>query len=316
MIRREAHLAEREPDPVVSVILPTRNRAELLPRAIGSVLGQSYDKFELIIVSDGSTDHTDELLVEHAATDYRIRLLRLDIAAGAAAARNRGIALATGEYVALLDDDDEWLPHKLSRQLAAFRTHDTDVGVIYSRYEYVDEYGQVELRGAPPPPGSKPGNLLLRGCFIGQSTAVIRREILNRVGGFDESLPRLQDWDLWIRLAATTRFAFIPLPLARIYHSPGSISTQPDALLHAAKIITSKVQTWPDTSQMDYAAWCHAIGHLLMISGMPSEGRRKLWDSIRIHPWPLQRILAAVVARLGTSSYRVITALHKRWAEQ
>ncbi|MGH9341077.1 MAG: hypothetical protein ACRD1R_16145, partial [Acidobacteriota bacterium] len=132
-----------------------------------------------------------------------------------------------------------------------------------------------------------------------------RREILNRVGGFDESLPRLQDWDLWIRLAATTRFAFIPLPLARVYDTPGGISSHPELLEAAAEAVAAKLEG--HSSTRDAAVFHYTVGNQLMRIGALDSGKRHIVRSVRLHAWPPQRLIVAALAALGRTPYHAGT---------
>ena len=120
--------------PTVSVIIPTYNRAKLLPRAIKSVLNQTFKDFEVIIVDDGSTDNTEEVINEFQKHNKRIKYIRHEKNKGAAAARNTGIKIAQGEYIAFQDSDDEWLPNKLEKQMEIFESAPAEIGVVYTDY--------------------------------------------------------------------------------------------------------------------------------------------------------------------------------------
>ena len=127
--------------PVVSVIIPTYNRAHLIGRAIRSVLDQTYQDWELIVVDDASTDDIPGIV--KGFTDGRVKYIRHDENKGAAAARNTGIQAARGAYIAFLDSDDEWLPEKLERQVQAFESSDAQVGVIYTGTIAVSQSGEA-----------------------------------------------------------------------------------------------------------------------------------------------------------------------------
>ena len=119
---------------LVSVVIPTHNRADLLPRAIDSVLNQTYSNFEIIVVSDGSTDNTEEVVKSYSDKDSRIRFIGYSPARGGNIARNTGIEAAKGEYVAFLDDDDEWMPEKLKKQIKVMESN-PDIGLVILVYE-------------------------------------------------------------------------------------------------------------------------------------------------------------------------------------
>lgn len=184
--------------PRVSVIVSTYNRAALLPRAIASVLAQTYDDFEVVVVDDGSTDGTAAVM--EAMTDPRIRYVWQDNQ-GLAAGRNRGLSVVRGEYIALLDDDDIYLPHKLAVQVGALDA-DPGVGWISGGYRAVDESGKLldEFRPwlAHPDLGVA---AWLFACPTVVHAVLVRRAWLERIGGFDAARRRSDDWDCWLRLA-------------------------------------------------------------------------------------------------------------------
>ena len=210
---------ENAPLPVVSVIIPTYNRAHLLPRALESVLAQTDPDFEILVVDDASTDATHG--VTTAYDDARIRYFRQPENRGVAAARNRGLREARGEFVAFLDSDDEWFPDKLALQVARFRELGPEAGLIYSGVETVRD-GGVRSIETPVFAGNIYRDMLLRNVIHGGgSNAMIRREIVRHVGYFDEGLPAIEDYDYWLRIARRYLVDFVEEPLIRYYdHEP------------------------------------------------------------------------------------------------
>ena len=184
--------------PRVSVIIPTYNRAHLVERAIDSVLTQDFADFEIIVVDDGSTDETPIKLSRYG--DSRICYLRKENG-GLASARNAGIAQAHGEYIAFLDDDDTFLPTKLSLQAQLLDVR-PEIGVVAGGWLFVDE---ASGRTTKVFPWEFQGNLDLKAWLFASlfpvHAALVRRQWLQEVGGFDQAFPRLEDWDLWLRLA-------------------------------------------------------------------------------------------------------------------
>ncbi|MEW6264116.1 MAG: glycosyltransferase [Thermodesulfobacteriota bacterium] len=183
--------------PLVSVIIPTFNRAKLVVRAVASVLGQTFSDFELIVVDDGSTDGTDRALERFAG---RIVYLFQEHA-GVSAARNRGLAEATGSLIAFLDSDDYWQPEKLARQVRFFTDHPE--ALICQTEEVWYRQGR---RVNPGQRHRKPsGDVFLpslRLCLVSPSAVMMRRSLFDRVGVFDEDLPACEDYDLWLRVSA------------------------------------------------------------------------------------------------------------------
>jgi len=193
------------PSALVSVIIPTRNRAALLLRAIESVQRQTYRNLEIIVVDDASTDET-RTVVERL-TDPRICYLRHAVSRGGSAARNAGIKAATGEYIAFLDDDDEWEPQKTEVQLGAFEGYGAVVCTSNQRVANLKKYAAkevVELEDL------RRGKFTAGGTGILMAKASVLRETM-----FDESLPRYQDWDLFIRIAMNHEIRYLNEPLVR-----------------------------------------------------------------------------------------------------
>ncbi len=220
--------------PLVSVVIPTFNRASLVTKAVGSVLAQSYAPIEVVVVDDGSTDDTRERLARDFAGDARVRTLH-QRNGGPASARNRGFAEARGAYVGLLDSDDRWHPWKLAAQIACMERH-PELGMTWTDMEMIDPAGRVAdpahlrtmysgyrlfsteqifprslpLRELVPEMAAVVGDARLRmgeifsqmilGSLVHTSTVLLRRARLLRVGGFDESLRRTgEDYDFHLR---------------------------------------------------------------------------------------------------------------------
>jgi len=200
--------------PIVSVIIPTYNRSEMLIRSIESVLYQTYKDFELIIVSDGSTDGTDKIVASYA--DPRIRFLKHEKSRGASAARNTGIRASIGTYIAFLDDDDEWTHNKLEVQVPIIEKSAPEVGLVYAWMEYF-ENGKSRRIHAPELRGNVFVEMLDKQAIGGCPTVIIKREIIKNVGYFDESLLRGNDGDYWRRISKQYQVDFVPEVLAKIF---------------------------------------------------------------------------------------------------
>ena len=223
----------------VSVIIPTHNRAALLRRSVESVLNQSYQNFELIIVDDASTDNTQEII--RSFNDPRISYIRNNKNRGGAAARNIGIEAAKGSYIAFQDSDDEWLPEKLEKQINLFKTAAPHVGVVYTGFYRVKDGIKTYI------PCSiirkKEGNIsktILNGSFVSTQTVLAKRECFDKAGLFDEELPRLQDWELFIRISRFFHFNIIDEPLVLVHNQAVSISSDNNALIKALKHILQR----------------------------------------------------------------------------
>ncbi len=194
---------------LISVILPTYNRASRLKRAVRSIQEQTLPPRELIVIDDGSTDNTAAIVSGLAENSpFPIKLIRRKNS-GAAAARNRGICAARFPYLCFLDSDDWWLPHKLERQFAAMRQH-SQFPVSHTREIWYRRGVRVNQKKKHDPPHGDIFLPSLRMCMVGMSTIMVKREIFARFGLFDEQLPCCEDYDLWLRIGAKEQFLLIP----------------------------------------------------------------------------------------------------------
>ena len=198
--------------PKVSVVIPTYDRMETLPRALDSVISQTFSDWELIVVDDGSTDGTDEMILR----DYPAVRLHRQENAGVSSARNAGVALASGAWIAFLDSDDAWLPEKLELQLSGLAvepelrlSHTDEIWVRNGRRvnqpkEYAKSGGDIYRRCLPL-------------CCICPSSVLIRRDLFDEIGGFDETFPVCEDYDLWLRITAREPVHYLDEALVRKY---------------------------------------------------------------------------------------------------
>lgn len=225
--------------PSVSVIIPTYNRATLIKRSIQSVLKQTFDDFEVIVVDDASSDNTEEVIA--SLQDVRIRYFRHESNRGGSAARNTGIEKAQGDLIAFQDSDDEWLPDKLEKQVKTIQQADPSVGLVYTGFWRIQGDTKEYLPG--PHIKKTEGDIhqeLLKGNFITTQAVLVKKECFQKVGGFDDSLPRFQDWELFLRIAKHYEFRYIAEPLVISYFTEGSISSKPQAMIEAFEIILDK----------------------------------------------------------------------------
>jgi len=199
--------------PVVSIIIPTYNRANLLKGAIKSVLKQTFPNFEIIIVDDASSDQTREI-IEHL-NEPCIKYIQHNKNMGVCAARNTGLAQARGDYIAFLDSDDEWMPDKLQKQIDRFNTVDEQVGVIYTWLKIVDINAQFQKLRKPNLHGNIRQDLIYSNFVGTPSTAMIKRVYIEKTSKFDTRLRCCEDWDIWLQLANNCEFDFIPEPLVQ-----------------------------------------------------------------------------------------------------
>lgn len=198
---------------MISVIIPTYNRAAYLARAVDSVLKQTFRDLELIIVDDGSTDATGEVLARLA--DRRVRVIRTD-QGGVSRARNRGLSEARFPWVCFLDSDDEWNPWKLSRQLEVLEGFN-EIRVIYTNEIWIRNGKRVNQKLKHAKFGGWIYNRCLPLCIISPSSVMIQRGLFDELGGFDTGYPVCEDYELWLRITAHNPVLFLDEPLITKY---------------------------------------------------------------------------------------------------
>jgi len=296
-------------DLLVSVILPTYNRAHLLRRSIQSILDQTYQEFEIIVVDDCSSDSTEEVV--KSFHDERIRYIRNEKHMGAPFSRNVGIRVARGEYIAFQDSDDIWLPRKLAKQINAFKNGPKELGVVYTSFWRIEGNKGICI----PQPNFKRSEgdvheILLETNFIGTPTAIVKKECFEKVGMFDEKLLRLQDWDLWIRISKYYHFKHINEPLAICYLQHDSISRNINAYIQALKYIVEK--HFEEMSKRPKALGRHyyEIGALLCLSGKMREGKSYFFKAVKTYPFRIKLLFSIVFSLIGQKMFNKVAAIY------
>lgn len=232
--------------PKVSVIIPTYNRSKYLCEAIDSVLAQTYKDFEIIVIDDGSTDDTRNVLNERY--DGRIQYL-YQANQGYSVAANKGIEASVGEYIAILGDDDLWLPEKLERQVRQFDDH-PEFGFVGSESLVINGQGLATDHYKRGQGNVDTFESLYEMPFIPALTVVIRRRCLDEVGYFDPQLPNAQDYDLWLRLAKRYRFCYMDMPLAKYRLHGSNLSRNIDQRIKDHVMVVNKPEIAGDFSFM------------------------------------------------------------------
>ena len=237
--------------PLVSVIIPTYNRIGTLPASVNSVLAQTYDHLELIIVDDGSDDGTDKYA--KGLTDSRVKYIKSNGNNGPSAARNLGVKLAQGEYVAFHDSDDEWLPEKLEKQMRLFQNHEQEVDLVYCEYERY--HGQTAAGIVPPkeiPYMYKQGQILevlLLQPMIGTPTIVVKKQEFINAGSFNENLKTFEDYEFTVRFSQNHTIGFVEEPLVKAYDSLNSVNRRyGDRLRTQAYIVREMIDSLRDSN--------------------------------------------------------------------
>jgi glycosyltransferase involved in cell wall biosynthesis len=209
----------------VSVIIPVYNRRKTIIRAVQSVLAQSYSNIEVIIIDDGSTDGSIDLLKSNFSDD-RLKYYSNDHNLGAAKSRNNGINVSSGDYIAFQDSDDEWYKDKLIKQIACLKTDNSDA--VYCRYVRCDGEKRTIVpamsHGIEMLTGEGLKSFLQSANAIGTPTLVINKNSMCSLGGFDESLSQMEDYDLAIRIAGRLKVSFVDEVLMNAYVTPNSVT--------------------------------------------------------------------------------------------
>lgn len=287
--------------PLVSIVIPTYNRERLLNRAIKSVLNQTYTNFELIVVDDCSTDCTESVV--KGFQDDRIRYIRHERNQGAPTARNNGIKAANGEYIAFQDSDDVWLSTKLEKQVNAFNSGSSHIGVVYTSFWLInqDEKTLVPSSRVKHTEG-KIHDTLLEMNFVSMSSAIVRRECFEKVGMFVK-IPRFQDWELWLRISKYYYFKHLREPLVKVYRQVDSISRETDAWILARKYILSKyldeISEKPKLLSKHYSD----LGIFLCSKGDIKAGRKYFFKGMIAYPYNVKLLLWTIASIFGPTTY-------------
>ena len=296
--------------PRVSVIIPTYNRCNVLERAIRSVLDQTFQDFELLIIDDHSSDDPHKVI--EAIDDARIKYIRHESNKGPSAARNTGIRNSSCAYIAFLDDDDEWLPEKLGLQLALLESSPLEIGGVYTGYESVDSFsGKILHISRPIHTGNIYNILLINNCIGSTSTILLKRVCFEVAGSFDENLSNFEDYDLWIRIAKYFQFYYIPSPLYRYYVNNVKISNNPEYLDKCISIMLQRYGNNSIRSRRTYSAYYLKIGVLYCFNSNIRNGWKSYIKAIKLYPFEIRNYFNLFISFLGPKSFKCLKNLRQ-----
>lgn len=296
-------MMDKKYNPCVSIVIPTYNRAHLIKKSLKSVLNQTYQNFEIIVVDDGSTDNTQEIL--ESFNENRIKYIKHKQNKGTAAARNTGIKHSKCDFIAFQDSDDEWFPEKLEKEMKAFENSTIKVGVVYTGLWYVKNNSKKYV--PYPQITKKEGNIhdeLLTGNFV-SGLSVIRKICFEKLGLFNESLPSLEDWELYIRISKYFCFKFIDEPLAAAYCSSDSASINYSNLTKSSELILEKHFEYFNKNKKILAANYANIGLWAFLDGEKKKSRKYLIKSIRYNPLKLRYLSAFILSFFDKIAYNI-----------
>ena len=289
--------------PKVSVIIVTYNRAELLGAAIMSVVNQTFEDFELVIVDDASRDGTSSVVKNFH--DQRIKYICHAVNKGEAGARNTGVMNASGEYIAFLDDDDEWLPEKLALQVDLLERSSAQVGIIYTGRYTIDGASEKEIGVMIP---TKKGDLsqeIRRRNFITLSSVLLRRQCFDAVGLFDENIIFGPDYDMWIRIAPMYHFDYIAMPLVKYLVHPNSLSANYDRRAKGIETTLKKHEDFFSVDKSNFSRRHFRLGITYYLTGDIQRGRTMCLKAIKIYPFELRNYVTLLwLSLFGVTGYK------------
>ncbi len=272
----------------IGVILPSRNRLRTLPAALNSVLEQTWRDLEVMVVDDASTDGTADYLA--GLSDPRVRHRRLDRPRGAGGARNAGLEMMHNEWIAFQDSDDRWLPDKLEKQMAAVESASVEPGFVYCRCRRVSASSSYVF-----PPlhvrrlSGRIYETLLGGNLVSTQTAMIRRACMDEHGLFDETLPPLEDWELFLRLSRNVEAVFVDEILVESSLRKDSISQRNNDVISAFLAILERYEDDYAMHPRLRARHLGTIADRLCMAGRMEEGKARYAEAIRLRPFHLGR---------------------------
>jgi glycosyltransferase involved in cell wall biosynthesis/GT2 family glycosyltransferase len=303
--------------PTVSVVIPTFNRATLVVEALRSVLCQTFRDYEIVVIDDGSTDSTRDVLAP-SVEDGKVRYV-FQPNQGESAARNRGIRMARGKYITFLDSDDLYLPHKLERQVAYLDTH-PEVALVHSGYSKFDDAGaDLGYRDTSRLSGRIYPRILLEwSVLMAVPTVMVRASVLAEVGGFDEAMRQAPDLDLWRRIAMRYPIAAIPEELCKVRQHAGSVSADKTSAARVFRKYLRKAFDEDPNLTATLRRRARSRMHLNVARTLLGEGSREEMRMVRnecvrsarkwpFHPGPYATLAASFLPR------RVREWLARRW---
>ena len=296
--------------PQVDVIIPAYNAARYLPTALESVVAQTFEDWRILLVDDGSTDDTGEVVAPFIERlGDKLKYIR-QANGGVSAARNCAIRHSSAQFLALLDADDLWLPYRLSESLKCFENA-PQVGLAYGNIARIDQAGEVietfkgrqrhgEGRVAP--------YIFMRKIQLPTSTITFRRACVDAVGGFDESLRVTEDRDLWLRIAFLYEVAACPAVTVHYRTSPGSLTADPDVMLNGQKMFIEKNRTGPGCEGRSRRIALSCIyrerAETLSARGRPLVALLSALRALAYYPvdWTNLRVAASLLLKYSTAS--------------
>lgn len=289
--------------PKVSVIIPTYNRAEFLRSAITSVLNQTYRDFEIVVVDDASNDNTREVV--GSFNKGNICYVRHETNKGVTAARNTGVLNSNGAYIAFLDDDDEWLPQKLTRQMDLLRRSPLQTGAVYTGLLRVDHRsGKTIEEWIPTKRGDLFNELCFENCVGTASTVLLKKECFNTLGLFDEDICFGEEYDMWIRVSKRFLFECVNEPLVKYRVHPAKLSTNYELVISGLEAQLRKHEAFFRSNKKGYSYRYLSLGTLYCYVGNMGRGRVAFLTAIKLYPWGLRHYYNWCLSLLSAANFK------------
>ena len=298
--------------PKVSVIIPTYNRAEFLRSAIESALNQTFTDLEIIVSDDKSTDHTREVV--KSFNDRRIKYILNEGNKGPSATRNTAILASGGEFIAFLDDDDEWLQDKLQKQVEILDKSQPNICGVYSNRLFIDKMSGKVISDNPGTERFK-GNLLYQLMIkspIHTSTVVIRKRCLDKIGLFDETISYMEDRDMWIRLSINWNFEYISKPLTKAYvHGCSHLSHNLEGQTAGREKLLERYQHLFEKNKDSWGKLYLCLGTQYCQLKQMKKGRKNIIKGIKIYPFSKIAYFHLFSSLLGPNNYQRVRKFYK-----
>jgi glycosyltransferase involved in cell wall biosynthesis len=299
----------------VSVVVPTYNRSEHIDDMVKTIMAQTFEDLELIIVNDGSTDDTEQTLKRYE--DHgRIKILHNDQNRGIAYSRNRGARESEGRYISIMDDDDRWDETKLEKQINRFRELSDEYAVVYCG-GVIQKDGKIIQKFVPERRGNIYPEILSEWKLNPHSGHVIRKECFNTVGGYDD-LPRGRDWDLSIRLARKYKFEYVDETLVKRLEHGENFSSNPKHVKLRGYILSKyedEINSNPRIKRRFHGRWEEQKGYYAMLSGSYLSSVYHYSMALRYDP-SIRRIVSVVAALAGPQVFTSISSLRRNVTNQ
>ena len=292
--------------PKVSVIIPTFNRAEFLCSTITSVLNQTLQDFEIIVIDDASQDHTREVV--NSLNDKRIRYICHERNKGVAAARNTGVVNAKSDYIAFLDDDDEWFPEKLQKQFDLLESCPPIIGVVYTGSFIVEEYSKKILAKVfPKKRGDIFDEVLTTNRVADTSTIFLRKQCFEKVGFFDEDLHFGEDYDMWLRISKEFQFEYVNELLINkcvLHNNRPSLSHNYESVIRNIEMSLKKHATLLTSNNKGHSGRYRELGEVYCCTGDIRKGREAFIKAIKLYPLEIKHYYSLFLSLLGAKNFK------------